>query len=303
MDDLRFELHCRMLSFRKKHYPVSTYSLDSKKLNESIIHWPIEYQWQKADKWVSHLLTGFKKYVKVRFEKTSQDYHGMVVIGVSNENNKFFVAIDYSDDSEKIDRDCLEKCKIYFKMQYLSGGYNTNKIKPGLYVPNGLGIYRYLPYLRGITKKKYDVYGRFGLEFAGDIRKKAVNMLKRQKLFKYEGQLAIIRYSRYLRDVAASKICIDLPGNGDFCFRLIDYLAVGVCIIGPPHKTILSPLLQDRKHMVFCKPDLSDLVDLCSYYLDKEEEREQIARNSKEYFDKYLHKDQLAAFYLSHMLE
>jgi len=101
-----------------------------------------------------------------------------------------------------------------------------------------------------------------------------------------------------LKEVARARICIDLPGEGDLCFRLVNYLAVGACIIGPPPRNVLHAPLTDRVHVAYTKPDLSDLVDVCSYYLAHDEAREEMARRSRTFFDECLHKDNLTAYYL-----
>lgn len=305
LNDLLFESYCRVIP-SGEHFSHPTYNLDNQKLKLITINWPSVYQWNPARTWVCHTLEGFKRYVKVRFSNINQEFKGIVQISINYKNNNFPVAIDYSDYADRIDEVCLKMCAIYFKMQFLKEGYGNSKIKPGLFTPLSLSIYDYLPKFRRIRENKeckYEVYGRFSTEFALDIRKRALEILKGQKAFQFEGDLKKIRYSRYLREVASSKICIDLPGNGDFCFRMIDYLAVGSCIIGFPPRTTLYPPLEDRKHIIYCQPDLSDLVDLCYYYLHNNKEREQIAKNSREYFDRYLHKYQLASFYLLHILK
>jgi hypothetical protein len=38
-------------------------------------------------------------------------------------------------------------------------------------------------------------------------------------------------YTQYLREIADSRVCIDLPGEGPFTYRLVEYLAIGSCII------------------------------------------------------------------------
>jgi len=70
-------------------------------------------------------------------------------------------------------------------------GYNdipegANKIIPGGYGNGHPEIYHYVPYLRRLASRKktgYDVYGRFGLEFAREIRRKAVELLRGQNHF------------------------------------------------------------------------------------------------------------------------
>lgn len=135
--------------------------------------------------------------------------------------------------------------------------------------------------------------------FAREVREKAVRLLNDQREFAYQGGLRKVRYSQSLIEASRAKVCIDLPSNSDFCFRLIDYLSVGACIVGPRHGTMLPVPLEDGKHIAFTKPDLSDLVSLCRHYLEHPVEREAMRRNSREYFDSYLHREQLAAYYLS----
>jgi hypothetical protein len=76
-------------------------------------------------------------------------------------------------------------------------------------------------------------------------------------------------------------------------------LAVGACIIGPPHRTTMHVPLEDRRHLVYTKEDLSDLVDLCGYYLENRDERLALRAQSRLFFDRYLHREQLAAYYLN----
>ena len=64
------------------------------------------------------------------------------------------------------------------------------------------------------------------------------------------------------------------------------------------HHTALHVPLEEGKHIVYVKDDLSDLIDLCRFYLDNSASREDLRQNSRAYFDKYLHRDQLAAYYL-----
>ena len=170
----------------------------------------------------------------------------------------------------------------------------------------GNELYQFVPHVRTIRDRKsfsYDVYGRFNLGFATDIRQRAVRLLSEQNEFKYEGGFVNVRYGRFLREVSQSRICIDLPGNGDLCFRLIDYLAVGSCVIRPKPRNKLHVPLVDGTHIIYTNDDFSDLVRLCNYYLQNDSEREKISQESRDFFDKYLHRKQLAAYYLHCCIE
>jgi hypothetical protein len=58
--------------------------------------------------------------------------------------------------------------------------------------------------------------------------------------------------------------------------------------------------LEDRVHVVYCKPDYSDLEELCVYYLRHDADRRRLVENSRGFFDSFLSGRQLAAYYLAH---
>jgi hypothetical protein len=169
-------------------------------------------------------------------------------------------------------------------------------------------VYRYLRVvraLRGRPRFACDVHGRFGLRFEVETRRRAFEILSGRSdfrycgsLFRYEGGPEKVPYTRYLGEIARSKVCIDLPGKGPLCFRLADYLAVGACVVGPPPAAQLHVPLVDGEHFVSCEADLSNLGDVCARLVREGRERERIARNARDYFDRYLHRRQLAAYYL-----
>ena len=109
-------------------------------------------------------------------------------------------------------------------------------------------------------------------------------------------------YSQYLRDIAGSRVCIDLPGEGPFTYQLVEYLAVGSCIVAYPHKARLHVPLRDREHIAYTKEDLSDLLELCDHFLRNPLDRQRLAANAQSFFDRYLHRDQLAAYPLHSIL-
>jgi hypothetical protein len=268
--------------------------------------WPITYEWDQIAGWVRNLLAGFRRLVPVEWAEIPQLYPGIVLIRLIRGGQSHDMAIDCSDYLDQIAQECLKHAVCYFKMQYRKDGYGDDRIVPGGYVTHSLALYRYLHRLRRIKDRiepTFDVYGRFGLSFATEIRKKAVALLNEQSDFHFTGSTKIVRHGQSLREVARARICIDLPGNGDFAFRLVDYLSVGTCIIGPPHRTVMHVPLVDRKHIIHCAPDLSDLVSLCRQYLENDAERKRVMHNTSEYFDRFLHRDQLARYYLRRVLD
>lgn len=284
----------------------SDWHLKPQELADVVIRWPERYQWDAAEDWVEVLLYGFRNHVAVeRTDSIPQKYNGTVNFEIEIGGRTRRVAIGYSDYMA-IDEDCARESDLYFKMQYRKGGYGIDSVVPGGYVPDGKRLYHHLGNLRDLRDRgefRYDVYGRFGFAYAREVREKAVSVLSEQNRFAFEGGMKMVYYLEFLQEVARSRVCIDMPGLGDFCFRLINYFAIGTCVIAYPHRTTLNAPLVDRKHIVYCKEDFSDLVDLCEYYLTHDAEREEIAANARQFFDRYLHKDNLAKYYLRTCLD
>lgn len=284
--------------------PPPTWPLSTADLARVEVRWPTTYEYRYAAEWVATLRSALERKVRVTPAEVPQPYTGTVVLRFVVDGRALDVPIDIADKAE-INLHVVERHPLCFKMQFRRGGYGIDHVVPGGYVPGQALLYTFLAAVRRTRDAGVfddDVYGRYGLEFAEGIRRRAVELLREQRSFQYQGGLGKVRYGRYLAETARAKVCIDLPGNGDFCFRLVDYLAVGACVIGPRPGNELHVPLVDREHIVFIKDDLSDLVELCEYYVANDAERERIARNARAYFDAYLHKDQLAGYYLTTVL-
>jgi hypothetical protein len=284
--------------------PVPTWMLNPDHLIHVTIQWPAKYDWKYKARWLDPLVEGFRRYVRVVKVDIPQ-VRNITIVRFLYRDFPYYIVIDSCDYLDFIDEEWAQRCLLYFKMQYAATGYSNDRILPGNFVSHSGELYDYLPYLRNIRDDKSylaDVYTRFSFEFARNLREQIHAMLLSQT-FKYIGGPRKVRYSRFLREAAHAKICIDVPGNADVCCRLVDYLAIGACIIGLKPRTIFHPPIVDREHIVYTNPDLSDLAGLCRYYLEHEHERERISQNSRTFFEKYLHRDQIAAYYLSKFLE
>jgi hypothetical protein len=287
-----------------------TWPLDRERLRSLKVYWPVAYKWAPSASFLEPVRQGIARWAKVERQKVPQPYQGVAVFEVALAGGVHRVAIDFHDLKDRLEYDCLRSVSLYFKMQYRRRGYSeagdeSTKIVPGGYVMADHRLTPGLPALRlagRSSPSQFNVYGRFGLEFAQEIRSRAVEILRSDPRLGYEGGLSKVRYRQSVREAAGSKICIDLPGNGDLCFRLMDYLAAGAFVIAYPHNTRLPMPLVDGQHLVYMKPDLSDLADLCRYYLKHDGKRREIQRNAAEYFDKYCHYMQLGSWYLHECL-
>ena len=271
------------------------------------IEWPRSYGWPLGFTWLDPIRSGLMQYVPLRQVDIPQPHNTVMRFCLVCNRQKHSVVIDYTDLPERIYSEYLNDCLLYFKMQYRLGGYGDTRIVPGLYVPSpGLKMYSYLPRLRWMRDNcdggKIDVYGRFGLYAGADVRVLALKKLEEQQAFRFKGGGKRIALVGSLKEVASSKVCVDLPGRGPFCHRLVDYMAIGSCIVSYPHFTAFHRPLVHGEHIAYCKSDLTDLIELCQYYLTHDEERRGMIQASRAYFDEYLHKDRIAAYYLESLL-
>jgi hypothetical protein len=281
------------------------WEVSPEELKDVTIRWPSTYPWPTARLWVDTLLYGLRKRVRVELAPLAQAYRGTLIFQFVVRGKSQDAAIDYSDYPE-INEESVERCRVYFKMQHLREGYGRENVLPGGYVCDSRKIYLHLPRLRRLRDRRafdFDVYGRFSTEFAGETRRRAVELLREQTAFRFEGGLKKVKYLEFLKEIARARVCIDLPGEGDFCFRLINYLAVGACVVGPQPRNVLNAPLLDRVHVAYTKDDLSDLVEVCRFYVENEEAREEMCRASRDFFEKNLHMDNLTAYYLRSCLD
>ena len=279
-----------------------TWPLDSTWLAKTTLYVPSKYPWYPSKTWIDPIRDGCKRFLDVHLDSELNIEPGfhLVVLELEWEQKRYPIVVDYFDKTD-ICEEWAQRCFLYFKMQHHPDGYGLKHVLPGGFVVREDRIYDYLHRLRELRRShppKFDVYGRFGASFAQEIRQRALQLLQEQERFAFEGSMKLIRYSHYLQETALAKICIDLPGNGDFCFRLVDSFAIGSCVIGPRHRNRLHVPLLDRVHLAYTQDDLSDLIELCAYYLEHEDQRQALCEQSLDFFERYLHREQLAAYYL-----
>ena len=212
---------------------------------------------------------GFNKFLPVKIEDIAQPDGSIVEARLNVDSQSYPFSIDYSDYFP-ISEEQAAKSLLYFKMQCHKQGYQCENVLPGGFVTNDRLAYYLMEKLRLEQNKKFEVYGRFSLSFAQDIRRHAQEKLNSDTRFEYEGDLATISYGNYLRECASARACIDLPGNGAICFRLIDYLCLGSAIVSVASSAVFPVPLEHEEHLLYCKPDLSDLADCCFAILEDE---------------------------------
>jgi hypothetical protein len=275
--------------------------LDHERLSGLRVRWPRVTRPAVDGRMLLPVRHAVGRHVRLELAHIPQPVSSVVLIEVVDGNRAHRVAIDLHDLSSFRDEELVRSCLVYFKMQHRIGGYGIPQVVPGGYLTDKGTIYWYLPYLRRLRDRKAfscDVYGRFGLRFNAELRRRAVETLSAQQRFAFRGGLRTVPRPSFLKEMARSRVCIDLPGQGAFCYRTISYLAVGACIVGTRPKNELPAPLIDRVHMAFTRDDQSDLMDLCEYYIENDDARERMVTATRRFFDRYLHADSLAAYYL-----
>lgn len=261
--------------------------------------WPSEYRHPRAETFVQPLLRGFESASTVERRAIPQPFPGIVLFEVRTQNGTFPVAVDYYD-FPPVNEDCLGDVALYFKMQYRRSGYEESRIVPGGYVAGTSSVYDQWCRLRELRRhpRTADVYGRFSLRYSPAIRTQATEIARRDPRFVFTGGTSLALHLQSLREAARARVCIDMPGKGAFCYRLVEYLAIGCCVVARRHEARMPVDLRDGHDIVYCEDDLSDLADLCAHYVENDDEREEIAAGAARFFDEHLHPVQLAHYYL-----
>lgn len=289
--------------------PDAQSQIRSAELEGVSIRWPAVLQKAEWHTWVEPLYYGLRARVPVVVQEVAQELRGTVVIELCRGNRSYRVGLNTSDYPNLVHvkgNGGASPLSLEFKMQFRTGGYGVANIVPGGYVSDTVLVDWYArgpSRLRREQRFAYDVYGRFGLEFATEIRARAIGTLRSQSRVQFYGGDTKVSFREFLGEIARSRVCIDLPGNGPFCFRLVNYLAVGACVISPPHGLSMPVPLIDRTHIVYTRPDMSDLIDLCEQYVEDNDAREAIVEASRSYYRRNLYWRSLSDYYLRTMLD
>jgi hypothetical protein len=301
--DRGVELAWRALPEQAPTVPL-TWPLDRERLRDVVVRWPSTIHSNCRAMIGGQVRDALGKYVRTETAELPQPYDRVINFQIEIAGRSHRVMVETSDYPD-LNELAYADADLHFKMEYRKDGYgDRNRLLPGGYVPNDSAIYSYLPRLRKLRDEappRYEVSGRYGLSM--EKRRVPLEILRSSRRFAFYGGEGKVRYSRYLREVAQSRVCIDLPSMSSVTFRMIDYLAVGTCIVGPPHTNQMQAPFENGVHVAYCKPDYSDLEQVCAYYLENEPARQALITNSRTFFDRYLHRDQLGAYYLHHCLE
>jgi hypothetical protein len=183
-----------------------------------------------------------------------------------------------------------------FKREYLIDGVYDSDVAP---LPMSFNFDR-LPSLP--NKYKYDV--SFWAVESHTLRTKALDMLENLYDCKENGTTRNQKFSRYkrkgsfyLQELASCKIIINIRGGGWDTMRYWETPAVGGFMLSQKPQIVIPDNFEHEKDVVFFKDDLSDLTDLCDYYLKNESKRQEIAKSGLEKM-KTFHSDEKRIDYI-----
>ncbi|PYP71960.1 MAG: hypothetical protein DMD41_10750 [Gemmatimonadetes bacterium] len=270
-----------------------------------VLRWPESYAWVATKGAEEQIRDMLGQRVRVVIAPIPQPYKGTIVTEFQIDGRVHEVAFNVNDHPEFLSEESARRSLVTFKFQYLKTGYGLPNIVPGGFIPLVSWLYQMLPLLRRAKDRwtsRFQVYARFSMQFAPGIRGAALRALRTNRAFTLQGGDRKVRYSRYLRELARAMVCVDLPGEAPFCTRLVEYLAVGSCVVAVPYPTQFQAPLMDGVHVIYCQPDARDLVALCEALLGDPARRRRMELAAREFFDRYLHRDQLSAYYLATVL-
>ena len=129
---------------------------------------------------------------------------------------------------------------------------------------------------------KYDV--AFWAVESHPVRTEALDLIENEFDCKANGTVrnqVMKKYKRkgafYLQELASCKVSLNFRGAGWDTLRYWEVPALGGFMISQKPGIVINNNFEDKKDIVYCRDDLSDLLDLCEYYLKHDDEREAIA--------------------------
>ncbi len=136
------------------------------------------------------------------------------------------------------------------------------------------------------------------------IRTRALELLEDRFDCRENGTVRNQKFSKYkrkgqyyLQELSQCRIVLNFRGGGWDTMRYWEVPAVGAFMITQKPGILIPNDFVNGKDVVHCSDDLSDLIDLCDYYLEHDGEREAIAKSGHERLLAY-HTDEARARYL-----
>jgi hypothetical protein len=154
---------------------------------------------------------------------------------------------------------------------------------PAMTAPLPFAIpYSLMPKLPPTPDFRYDV--SFWAVESDPIRTQALGLLENEFDCRNNGTTrnqVFKKYKRkgkfYLEELARCKVILNFRGVGWDTLRYWEVFGLGRFMISQKPQIVIPDNFEHGKEIIFCKDDLSDLKELCEYYLANHSEREKMA--------------------------
>jgi hypothetical protein len=107
----------------------------------------------------------------------------------------------------------------------------------------------------------------------------------------------------YLRELAATKVCLSFWGGGDDTLRYWEIPCVGTLLVAQKPRSPVPNNFIHHKEAIFVQDDLSDLVEQVNYYCDHDDERGKIAQAGRNKLLQYHTTTARAQYFLNSLNE
>jgi hypothetical protein len=227
-----------------------------------------------------------------------QNPGNLVAFELVRDSQTLRVAVDY-DDLPVLHPDAVHM-DLCFKLQFQRGGYVHGNVIPGGYVAPRLALYRHARRWRALGERATDdspIFARFSP--SSDVRRELLETVRRAG---WASDRVVVGSSwlEFMHDLSRAPICLDAPGRGETCFRLVEALATGACIVGPELDSELH--VPTGNAVIRVRRNHGDLVETCERLLREPAHRAELRARAAEYFDRFLDLPQLGAYYIRSML-
>lgn len=244
--------------------------------------------------WVAHFGRKFKNFDVVVLAATKKDVlEQYIKIAEKLAPTASVVFVDGGDES-KVGGDfkrlgCYDLFEKARNLRDFDWIFKREMLINEVYAPNVSSMpfafnFDWLDKLKEVTEKKYEV-AFWGVD-SHPVRKKALELIRGKWDCDENGtgvHPSIKTYERkgtfYLEELKACKIALHFRGSGWDTLRFWEIPAMGSFMISPKPGIEIPNMFLHELEAVYCADDLSDLENLCNYYLKNDRLREKIARN------------------------
>jgi len=191
---------------------------------------------------------------------------------------------------------------IIFKREYLKTETYDSNIFP---LPFSVNMNKY----KHIKSQQYKYDVSFWAIESHPIRTQVLELLQNKFDCKENGTITNQTFSTYKRkgdfyfeELKACKVNLNFRGNGWDTLRYWEVVGLKSFMISQKLDIVIPNDFEHEKEIIHCAQDLSDLEDLCKYYLKHEDKRIQLADNAYKKALDY-HTDEQRARYILDILK